>query len=171
MNARTHYDVLGVTPDATTEDVRRAWRTLIQVWHPDRFTGKLRSEAEEMTKALNQAYAILSDEQSRGQYDSISRARKRPTPTRATAATASDRPLEIIDLPVAVDKIIDAIAMAGWTLFAVIVIILVLFCSLGFLLSLGANPLVAAMAMIAAFWLVVAAIWGSRRRRSRRTPN
>ena len=35
--AQTYYDVLGVSHDADDADVRRAWKVLVQVWHPDRF--------------------------------------------------------------------------------------------------------------------------------------
>jgi curved DNA-binding protein CbpA len=66
---RTHYEVLGVAPTASADEIRRAWKTLIQVWHPDRFSGLLRTEAEKMTKAINDAYQVLSRPHSRVQYD------------------------------------------------------------------------------------------------------
>src|SRR6266508_87238 len=72
MNGRTHYDTLGLEPAATTEEIRHAWKTLIQVWHPDRFSGHLRAEAEEMTKAINEAYEELRHPARRNAYDSAS---------------------------------------------------------------------------------------------------
>jgi curved DNA-binding protein CbpA len=69
-SARSHYDVLDLPPDAKADDIRRAWKTLIQVWHPDRFTGQLRSQAEDMTKVINAAYDVLGDPAKRAVYDS-----------------------------------------------------------------------------------------------------
>lgn len=79
-DARTHYEVLGVRRDASADEIRRAWKTLIQVWHPDRFTGLLRAEAEEMTKAINDAYQVLSKPHSRAQHDAEFQARPRSDP-------------------------------------------------------------------------------------------
>src|SRR5690606_3191766 len=46
---------------ATIEDVRRSYRQLVLVWHPDRFTANpdVRATAEERIKRINEAYAWL----------------------------------------------------------------------------------------------------------------
>lgn len=59
----THYDVLGVTPEATTAQIRTAYRKAVRTAHPD--TG---GDAETF-HAVQSAYEILSDETARGSYD------------------------------------------------------------------------------------------------------
>lgn len=66
---RTHYDVLGVARDADDTELRRAWKLLVQVWHPDRFDGATRVEAERMAATINEAYHTLRDPRARERYD------------------------------------------------------------------------------------------------------
>ncbi len=53
--------ILELTPDATPEDIRNAWRTLVKVWHPDRFGNDpaLRERATTRLAAINAAYEAL----------------------------------------------------------------------------------------------------------------
>jgi curved DNA-binding protein CbpA len=67
--ARTHYEILGVDPDADPEMLRAAWKVLVQVWHPDRFSGALRERAAEETAVINAAYSTLSVCEARERYD------------------------------------------------------------------------------------------------------
>lgn len=66
---RTHYELLGIAPSADSDGVKRAWKVLVQVWHPDRFSGGMRLEAEQMTARINESYNVLKDEQQRSRYD------------------------------------------------------------------------------------------------------
>ena len=53
------YEVLGVSPNASSTEVTAAYKVLAQIFHPDRFAGspeKVRHEAELRMKALNEAY-------------------------------------------------------------------------------------------------------------------
>lgn len=54
---------LELGPDASDDDVRRAWRDLAKVWHPDRFghDPELRRRAEEKSKALNEAVEAIRE--------------------------------------------------------------------------------------------------------------
>jgi len=65
---RTHYDNLHVTRDASVEVIRAAYRTQVNKYHPDKYTGSKR-EAERITKILNEAYAILTDPDRRRAHD------------------------------------------------------------------------------------------------------
>lgn len=56
--------VLGLRPGASADDIRRRYRLLSRVWHPDRFTDsttELRAEAELMMARLNRAHQALSN--------------------------------------------------------------------------------------------------------------
>ena len=62
-----YYDILGVGKDATEKDIRQAYRRLARQYHPD--VNKNDAEAEEKFKEINEAYGVLSDEESRKKYD------------------------------------------------------------------------------------------------------
>jgi hypothetical protein len=58
----SHYAVLGITIDATSEDINQAYRELVKKYHPDRVTHlgeEFRLLAEQKMKAINEAYAAL----------------------------------------------------------------------------------------------------------------
>jgi curved DNA-binding protein CbpA len=67
-SARDYYGVLGVNKDATTEDIKRAYRALAKKYHPDinKSTG-----SEEAFKGISEAYQVLSDLVQRAEYDSM----------------------------------------------------------------------------------------------------
>jgi curved DNA-binding protein len=61
-----YYDILGVEPEASQDEIKRAFRKLAFKYHPDR--NKM-PNAEEKFKEASEAYAILSDPEKRRQYD------------------------------------------------------------------------------------------------------
>ena len=67
---RDYYEVLGVPKNATKDQIKDAYRTLALQYHPDRNKSP---EAEEKFKEISEAYAVLSDEQKRNQYDTMGR--------------------------------------------------------------------------------------------------
>jgi curved DNA-binding protein len=64
---KDYYKTLGVDKNATPEDIKKAYRQLALKYHPDRNKGD--KEAEERFKEINEAYAVLSDQEKRRQYD------------------------------------------------------------------------------------------------------
>jgi len=68
---RDYYDVLGVDRKATKEEIRRAYRKLALEFHPDR---NKEPDAAEKFKEVSEAYAILSDDNKRLQYDQFGHA-------------------------------------------------------------------------------------------------
>jgi len=64
---KDYYKILGVSRDASLEEIKKAYRRLALKYHPDRNPGD--KEAEEKFKEINEAYAVLSDPEKRKQYD------------------------------------------------------------------------------------------------------
>jgi molecular chaperone DnaJ len=65
---RDYYEVLGVQRDASKDQIKDAYRTLAMQFHPDRNKSP---EAEERFKEISEAYAVLSDDQKRQQYNTL----------------------------------------------------------------------------------------------------
>lgn len=61
------YEILGVSKDATQDEIKKAYRKLAMKYHPDKNQGD--EKAEEKFKEINSAYEVLSDESKRAQYD------------------------------------------------------------------------------------------------------
>ncbi|MGO2954173.1 MAG: DnaJ domain-containing protein, partial [Leuconostoc mesenteroides] len=66
MNNTEYYDRLGVSKDASQDEIKKAYRKLSKKYHPD-----LNHEpgAEEKYKEVQEAFETLGDEQKRAQYD------------------------------------------------------------------------------------------------------
>jgi DnaJ-class molecular chaperone len=71
MEQRDYYDILGVASDASEKQVKAAYRKLAFQYHPDRNTGD--SESAGKMKAINEAYAVLSNPSKRQHYDDLRR--------------------------------------------------------------------------------------------------
>lgn len=67
MQKRDYYEVLGVSRDASIDDIKKAYRKLAMQYHPDRNPGN--KEAEEKFKEATEAYEVLSDPDKRARYD------------------------------------------------------------------------------------------------------
>ena len=65
-NKRDYYEVLGLSKDASEQDIKKAFRRLAMQYHPDRNKAP---DAEEKFKEINEAYAVLSDKDKRATYD------------------------------------------------------------------------------------------------------
>lgn len=64
---KDQYAVLGVDRTASAAELKRAYHALLKTCHPDLFPGDAQMEAR--AKEVNEAYAILSDDQKRAAYD------------------------------------------------------------------------------------------------------
>src|SRR5262245_12919327 len=74
---KTYYHILNVSPRASDDDVRRAWRALALRWHPDRNPGN-RARAQILFVEINRAYAMLKTKPQRAAYNRF--LLKRPHP-------------------------------------------------------------------------------------------
>jgi molecular chaperone DnaJ len=64
---RDYYEVLGVSKNATKEDIKKAYRKLARRYHPDLNPGN--KEAEDKFKEIQEAYSVLSNDEKRKAYD------------------------------------------------------------------------------------------------------
>ena len=71
--ARTHYELLGVSPDCTIDELRAAYRRLARERHPDlaQAAGRTLDPAAGTMAEVNEAWRILSDERLRRRYDAV----------------------------------------------------------------------------------------------------
>lgn len=66
---KSYYDILGVSKDATEEEIKKKRKVLIQKYHPDKMPTEKKEWAEELIKEINEAYEILSNPKKRDIYD------------------------------------------------------------------------------------------------------
>jgi curved DNA-binding protein CbpA len=67
---KDYYAILGVLPTAEDIVIRAAYRALAQRYHPDRYEGSS-EEAHEKMAEINEAYGVLSNPESRKEYDNL----------------------------------------------------------------------------------------------------
>ena len=75
---RDYYDVLGISRNASKNDITKAFRSLARKYHPDKNPDDM--EAEKKFKEVQEAYAILSNEEERRKYDTFGHSRPGSSP-------------------------------------------------------------------------------------------
>lgn len=69
MEYKNYYEVLGVSKDASQEEIRRAYKDLAKKYHPD--MNRNSSVSETKFKEINEAYEVLKDPEKRRKYDEL----------------------------------------------------------------------------------------------------
>lgn len=72
MTKRDYYEVLGLSRDASLDEIKKTYRQCAMKYHPDRNPGD--KECEEKFKEATEAYQILSDQSARAKYDQFGHA-------------------------------------------------------------------------------------------------
>ncbi len=68
MQFKDYYNIMGVTPEASQDDIKRSYRKLARKYHPD---VSKESNAEEKFKEVGEAYEVLKDPEKRAAYDKL----------------------------------------------------------------------------------------------------
>lgn len=68
-----YYDLLGISKNASADEIKKAYRKQALEWHPDRHKDN-KEAAEKRFKEINEAYQVLSDENKRKTYDQFGHA-------------------------------------------------------------------------------------------------
>ena len=61
---KNYYEILGVSKEATAEEIKKSYRKLSLKYHPDK-----NPDGEDKFKEISEAYSILSDNEKRNKYD------------------------------------------------------------------------------------------------------
>jgi len=73
MSNKDYYKILGVSENASPEEVKKAYRKLALKYHPDRVSPDKKKDAEAKFKDISEAYYCLSDKNRRNEYDAYRR--------------------------------------------------------------------------------------------------
>lgn len=92
MVSVTHYDTLEVTESASDEVIKGAYRFLSQKWHPDK-NPQQREGSERAMRAINDAYAVLSDPARRREYDAWLARQRTDSGTRSGGGKPAPEPV------------------------------------------------------------------------------
>lgn len=66
----THYEILGIRKNASTDEIKNAYKKLVKKYHPDVYVGD-KTFAEKKIKEINEAYDVLSDANKKQEYDDL----------------------------------------------------------------------------------------------------
>ena len=78
--AKSYFAILGISPDATADEIRSAYRRLVKEFHPDHYAG-----GSERFQDIQEAYSVLGNRRRRHEYERNIKKAPRKTPLRRTA--------------------------------------------------------------------------------------
>jgi len=69
MSGKDYYEILGAGRNATKDDLKQAYRKMAMQYHPDKAPADKKKDYEEKFKEISEAYAVLSNDEKKAQYD------------------------------------------------------------------------------------------------------
>jgi hypothetical protein len=113
---KTYYEILDLPTSATEEEIKDSYRFHAAAWHPDKHVGANKVRAEAKMSDLNQAYRVLSNSQSRADYDRSLR-RNKGSFAHSLDADMVQVPGTMIQLPVDVyDRVMHCLSIGQMTM-------------------------------------------------------
>ena len=97
--ANSYFAILGISPNATVDEIRSAYRRLAKEFHPDHYTG-----SSERFRNIQEAYSVLGNRRRRREYEQSIRKAPIRTPLRPTTSPEPE-PLIPEDSPVDLDEV------------------------------------------------------------------
>jgi curved DNA-binding protein CbpA len=91
LDSKGYYAILGVSENASFQELKRAYRGLARKYHPDRNNSSL---AEDMIKKINASFEVLSDKDKRVEYDGIGIENEQFTNLDVSDSEENDIPME-----------------------------------------------------------------------------
>jgi hypothetical protein len=91
MSKRTPYEVLGITTDASEDDVPQAFRNLAQIYHPDRFDGASPAVLAEVMRRMQEVKCCIPGTGGTSGQDGLLGHSRLDEPTTGRAHTAASR--------------------------------------------------------------------------------
>lgn len=87
------YEILELKPDASQEEIKQAYRDMVKVWHPDRFSHdpRLQQKAQEKLKEINEAYEQLQSFRSGRRRRGFRTGPTPPPPPRSSQGNGTSR--------------------------------------------------------------------------------
>jgi hypothetical protein len=125
---RTHYEVLGVAPDATHHEIRAAYRERARRLHPDVGGSPAGTGDEDEIRSANEAWRILRDPEARTAYDrELSRDSSPPVEATVGAPlTVDDEPEGEATTPLfTTDSLVVALLARGWPVVVLAIVVAV----------------------------------------------
>ncbi len=92
---KDYYSILGISRDASQDDIKKAYRKMAVKYHPDKNAGN--KQAEEKFKEVSEAYSVLSDEKKKAMYDQYGEAGLKGGPGGAGGAGFGDFGFDLSD--------------------------------------------------------------------------
>lgn len=116
MDIERCYEILEVGPGASLEEVHRAYRDSVSIWHPDRFSEsnpRVRKKAEEKIKQINAAYETLVSVCSGQRKEKVCEAGDAPWDGQSASSDWGNRPPSGEQIREAFSSRTEAVAEAG----------------------------------------------------------
>ncbi|MDP4126020.1 MAG: DnaJ domain-containing protein [Bacillota bacterium] len=108
---KDYYSILGVDQNATIDEIKIAFRTLMKIWHPDVCS---RNDAYEKFVEIVEAYELLKDPQQRKLYDEM-----RKTSEDASIEEAEDNPTTLFGCLIIIVLIIMSLSFVAYIAYRV----------------------------------------------------